>query len=150
MNTNISSLQTIVEALQNNDYITSCTPLMDNGVQIGYTITFAKSGSIVIYYGQNGQDGANGSDGKDGSNGADGQDDHSPVIGAKTDTDGVIYWTLDGEWLTDESGNKIPVHGRDGVNGSNGNDGTNGSDGQDGKDGITPQLKIEAGYWYIS
>lgn len=105
---------------------------MEEGVQIGYTITFAKSGSIVIYHGQNGQDG------------------HSPVVGAKADTDGVIYWTIDGVWLTDGSGNKIPVHGRDGANGSDGKDGIDGQPGADGQDGITPQLKIENDYWYIS
>ena len=126
MNTNMASLQSIVEALQNNDYIVSCTPLMEESVQIGYTITFAKSGSIVIYHGRDGVDG------------------HSPKIGAKSDSDGVVYWTLDGEWLTDDSGSKIPVHGRDGQNGQNGQDGT------DGADGVTPQLKIEDGYWYIS
>lgn len=120
MNTNMASLQSIVEALQNNDYIVSCTPLMKESVQIGYTITFAKSGSIVIYHGRNGVDG------------------HSPKIGAKSDSDGVVYWTLDGEWLTDDSGSKIPIHGRDG------------QDGADGADGVTPQLKIEDGYWYIS
>ncbi len=138
MNTNISSLQTIVEALQANDYVTSCTPLTENGTQTGYTLTFAKSGPIVIYHGQNGKDGADGSDGQDGSNGADGKDGHTPVIGVKTDTDGIICWTLDGEWLLDENGHKIPVQGRDGANGS------------DGKDAIAPQLKIEEGYWYIS
>lgn len=126
MNTNMASLQSIVEALQNNDYIVSCTPLMEESVQIGYTITFAKSGSIVIYHGRDGVDG------------------HSPKIGAKSDSDGVVYWTLDGKWLTDDSGSKIPVHGRDGQNGQNGQDGT------DGADGVTPQLKIEDGYWYIS
>ncbi len=141
MNTNISSLQSIVEALQNNDYITSCTPLMENGTQIGYTITFAKSGSIIIYHGK---DGADGTDGKDGT------DAHSPALGAKKDTDDILYWTLDEEWLTDENGSKIAVHGRDGVNGSDGQDGTNGTDGKDGVDGITPQLKIEEGYWYVS
>ena len=45
MNTNISALQTIVSALQNNDYITNVTPITENGVIIGYTITFAKSAS---------------------------------------------------------------------------------------------------------
>lgn len=129
MNTNISSLQSIVEALQNNDYITSCTPLMENGVQIGYTVTFAKSGSIIIYHGK---DGVNGADGKDGA------DAHSPALGAKKDTDNILYWTLDGEWLTDETGGKIAVHGRDGL------------DGTDGKDAVAPQLKIENGYWYVS
>ncbi len=135
MNTNIASLQSIVEALQNNDYIVSCTPLMEDSVQVGYTITFAKSGSIVIYHGRDGVDG------------------HSPQIGAKRDSDGEVYWTLDGEWLTDDSGSKIPVHGRDGQDGQdgqNGADGADGADGQDGTDGVTPQLKIEDGYWYIS
>ncbi len=144
INTNISSLQSIVEALQKNDYITSCTPLMENGVQIGYTVTFAKSGSIIIYHGK---DGVNGADGKDGA------DAHSPALGAKKDTDNILYWTLDGEWLTDENGDKIAVHGRDGqdgVNGSDGKDGENGKDGADGNDGIAPQLKIENGYWYVS
>ena len=132
MNTNISSLQTIVDALQNADYITSVTPVTQNGVTIGYTITFAKNGSITIYHGTNGKDGQNGKDG------ADGKDGYTPVIGIRQDTDGLYYWTLDGEWLLDASGNKICAAGRDG------------RDGTDGKDGITPQLKIEDGYWYIS
>ena len=48
MNTNISSLQTIVTALQNNDYVTGATPLMKDGKEIGYTITFSKSNPITI------------------------------------------------------------------------------------------------------
>ena len=141
MNTNITSLQTIVQALQTVDYLVSCVPLMENGVQIGYTLTFAKTGSIVIYHGKNGKDGVDGEDGKDGTNGVDAT---VPVISAETHTDNVLYWTINGEWLLDDQGNKIPVHGRDGVDGT---DGTNGSNGQDG---ITPQLKIEEGYWYVS
>ncbi|MBQ2374940.1 MAG: hypothetical protein II299_07510 [Alistipes sp.] len=153
MNNNISSLQAIVAALQNQDYITSVTPITENGVTIGYTITFAKGTPITIYHGQDGKDGANGNDGKDG---------YTPIIGVKQDTDGIYYWTLDGEWLLDENGNKIKAQGtdgkdgqngadgEDGKDGANGNDGANGSNGQDGKDGITPQLKIENDYWYIS
>ena len=78
------------------------------------------------------------------------------MIGVAQDTDGVYYWTLNGEWLLDDNGNKLPVSGKDGQNGTNGSngqdgaDGKDGADGQDGKDGITPQLKIEDGYWYIS
>lgn len=177
MNTNISALQTIVEALQNNDYVTGVAPVTSNGETIGYTITFTKSAPITIYHGQNGKDGANGADGKDG---------HTPVIGVRQDTDGVYYWTLDGDWLLDNSGNKIKAEGRDGQNGADGKDGAdgqpgkdgqdgapgkdgqdgkdgldgapgadgkdgeNGKDGVDGKDGITPQLKIEDGYWFVS
>ncbi len=156
MNANIVALQSIVNALQENDYITSVTPLMENGAQIGYTITFAKSGSIVIYHGK---DGADGKDGANGTNGSNGSAAEVPVIGVKQYTDGCYYWTLNGEWLLDDNGNKVRASaidgkdGADGTNGSNGQDGQNGSngaDGKDGADGITPQLKIEEGYWYVS
>ena len=156
MNTNISALQTIVDVLQSNDFITSIVEIKKDGEIVGYTITFGKHDPITIYQGQDGKDGQNGADGKDGS---------TPVIGVAQDTDGVYYWTLNGEWLLDDNGNKLPVSGKDGQNGSNGSngqdgadgkdgqdgeDGKDGQDGQDGKDGITPQLKIEEGYWYIS
>lgn len=126
MNTNISSLQTIVTALQKNDYVTSVAPISQGGKEVGYTITFSKSGSITIYHGN------------DGADGADGKDGWTPVIGVREDADGRYYWTLDGEWLLDSEGNKVPAAGVDGA------------PGEDGADGITPQLKIEEDYWYIS
>ena len=129
MNTNISSLQTIVNALQQNDFITAVVPVTQGGKVIGYTITFSRSGAITIYHGT---DGKNGENGKDGS---------TPQIGVKKDSDGIYYWTLNGEWLLDANGNKIQAEGKDGADGSNGSNGV---------DGITPQLKIEEGYWYIS
>lgn len=106
MNTNISSLQTIVTALQKNDYVTNVTPIMQNGKEVGYTITFSKSNPITIYHGKDGQNGTDGEDGKPGVDGEDGKNGHTPVIGVKQDTDGSYYWTLDGDWLTDDSGNK--------------------------------------------
>ena len=165
MNTNISSLQTIVKALQNNDYVTGVTPITKDGETIGYTITFTKSQPITIYHGKDGKDGQNGTDGKDG---VDGKDGSIPIIGVKQDTDGIYYWTLNGEWLLDANGNKIKAQGtdgKDGQDGSNGEDGADGEDGKDGangtdgkdgvngadgKDGIIPQLKIDNDYWYIS
>ena len=168
MNTNITSLQTIVDVLQSNDFITSIVEIKKEGKVVGYTITFGKHDPITIYHGQDGKDGQNGTngkdgqdgaDGKDGQNGADGKDGITPVIGVAQDTDGVYYWTLNGEWLLDDNGNKLPVSGKDGkdgVNGTDGKDGQNGADGKDGqdgsdgKDGISPLLKIENGYWYIS
>ena len=164
MNTNITSLQTIVDVLQSNDFITGIVEIKKNGEVIGYTITFGKHDPITIYHGQDGKDGADGKDGQDGQNGSA----NAPVIGVAQDTDGVYYWTLNGEWLLDDNGNKLPVSGKDGQNGANGSngqdgadgkdgqdgedgkDGADGQDGKDGKDGITPQLKIEEGYWYIS
>ncbi len=132
MNTNISSLQTIVTALQNNDYVTGTTPLMKDGKEIGYTITFSKGNPITIYHGKDGQDGEDGTNGKDGT---------TPAIGVKQDADGVYYWTLNGDWLTDENGDKIKAEGTDGKDGA---DGTNGTD------GVTPKLEIREGYWWIS
>lgn len=152
MNTNISSLQTIVNALQKNDYITSVTPMIQNGVEVGYTITFTKNKSITIYHGTNGKDGADGKDGKDGTNGANGQDGKdgtTPVISV-AQYNGEYYWTINGQWLTDAYGNKIKASAADGKDGQNGSNGQDGQDGQDGRDGITPKLKIENGYWYVS
>lgn len=121
-NTNLSALQTIVTALQNNDYITSVDPLTENGKVVGYTIKFAKSNPIVIYNGKDGADGVNG---------------NTPIIGVKKDTDGIYYWTLDGEFIVvDEQ--KIKAQGTDGNNGA------------DGSDGVTPKLEIREGYWWIS
>lgn len=48
MNTNISSLQTIVTALQTNDCITGITPVTEKGKEIGYTISFTKNSPITI------------------------------------------------------------------------------------------------------
>ena len=129
MNTNIYALHSLVLAHEKNDYITNVTPVESNGQVVGYTISFAKGTPITIYHGHDGADGANGADG------APGQDGQTPVIGVHQDIDGVYYWTLNGEWLLDASGNKIPTTGKDGA---------------PGQDGITPQLKIEDGYWYVS
>jgi len=144
MNTNISSLQTIVTALQNNDYVTGATPLMKDGKEIGYTITFSKSNPITIYHGKDGQDGEDGT---------------TPTIGVKQDADGVYYWTLNGEYIVVD-GEKIQAEGKNGTNGINGttpqfkiendywfisyDNGTNwtqlgkatGEDGKDGEDGV--------------
>ena len=103
INTNISGLVTVVDALKNSDQITSVTPLSDGS---GYTITFSKSGTITIYNGKNGVDGTNGTNGANGENGANG---HTPQISVKLDSDGQYYWTVDGEYLTDAEGKKIPA-----------------------------------------
>lgn len=144
MNSSISSLQTLVNALQENDCIKNVSPVLQDGKTIGYTIQFLKANPITIYHGTNGVDG------NDGENGIDGV---SPVVGVKQDSDGIYYWTLNDEWLLDGQNNKIKVQGSDGKDGEDGEDGKDGVDGDDGKngeDGITPHLKIESGYWFIS
>ena len=139
-NSNIEALQTIVYALQEKDYVTGVTPIIENGVEVGYTIAFSKSGIATIYHGKDGYTPQIGvrkdtdslyywtldgqwlldEDGKkiravgvDGEDGIDGVDGRTPVIGVRQH-EGVYYWTLDGEWLTDSEGNKIPTTGKDG------------------------------------
>ena len=73
-NTEISALQTIVNALQNNVYITNVETTKD-----GYIIKFSDGTEALI------------SNGKDGIN--------APVVSVRQDSDGNYYWTLDGEWL---------------------------------------------------
>lgn len=136
LNTNISSLQNVVVALQNHDYVVDVQPVIADGIVVGHTIFFSDSLPVTIYHGKDGEDG------------------NVPVIGVKKGDDGVYYWTvdgewildvpdcqfpfddsewiIDGEWLADENGNKVPAVG------------------SDGRGGAMPQLKIEGGYWYVS
>ena len=104
MNTNISSLQKIVEALQDNLSISKVEQISD-----GYIIHFSDGSTATIKNGKNSED--------------------APIIGVKKDTDGIYYWTLDGKWPTDEKGNKVKAQGTDGKDGVDGEDGTNGKDG---------------------
>ena len=116
VNTNIQSLQGLVEALESRDYITGVTPIVEGDEEVGYTITFQNGEPITIKNGENGS---------------------TPVIGIAKDTDGTYYWTLGGEALTDEDGNKIYLTG---------------GKGEDGKDAIAPQVRINptSNEWEIS
>lgn len=110
LNANIQSLQTLVDASKTGDAVTSVTPLKEGDVEIGYTLTFASGKTINVYHGK------------------DGADAKMPEIGAAA-SDGVLCWTVGGEFVLDAEGNKIPVAG---------------------KDGITPQFKVEGSVWYVS
>ncbi len=68
--------------------------------------------------------------------GENGEDGRTPVIGVKKDTDGCYYWTVDGEWLLDEDGKKVKAQAEETEGGA--------------KDGVTPKLRIEDDYWYVS
>ena len=57
LNTNLSSLQTIVAALQDNDYLLSVSPFTENGEQVGWLFMFSQSGVVLVYGGTTGQDG---------------------------------------------------------------------------------------------
>ena len=119
MNENLTSLQTIVNASQKQDGIVSVTDLPDGQ---GYSVKFVSGKVIYLYNGKNGTDGV------------------TPKISVRKDSDGIYYWTVDGDWLIVD-GKKVRAVGLDGKDGQSGND---------GKDAVTPQLKIVDGFWYIS
>ena len=129
INTNIESLQVVINTLKKHDYITYISPIKKDGVEVGYTISFAYHDTITIYHGQNG---------------TNGQDGYTPNISVKQDVDGIYYWTIDGQWLLDENGNKIKAVGTDGK------DGQDGLNGAPGRDGVRPRIKIENDYWFVS
>ena len=110
MNTNIESLETILESLNENEHVSNIAPITEDGEVVGYTITFTSGESVTIYN----------------NNEAGGT---TPSLGVAKDEDGLYYWTLDGEWLLDNAGNKVKA---------------------EGTDGLTPRLKVEDGYWYVS
>ena len=149
LNTNIASIQTLFENINAKIAIERVVSL-DNGE--GYLITFSNGSSITVY---NGVDGPKGNKGDKGDKGDPGE---APVIGVASD-DGVLYWTLNGEWLTDDEGQKIPVvgpkgdkgdQGEQGEPGNDGKDGSSGRNGSNGSNGVTPQLKIQDGKWMVS
>ena len=94
LNQQTTSLQTLINGVQNRLYISSVT-----SNENGYTIEFSDGTVAAITNGTNGAD--------------------APVISIKKDTDGKYYWiqTIDGteEWLVDDAGNKLPVSGEDAI-----------------------------------
>jgi hypothetical protein len=106
VNSNITALRELVNALEAHRFITDVTEFTTPAPG-GYIISFSAGAPITI---TNGEAGAQGD---------------TPQIGVAED-DGVFYWTLDGAWLRNGSGDKIPVTGKE------------------GPAGITPQLRINA------
>lgn len=116
-NTNIQALQTL---LSTTDYITAVTPVVKDGVEVGFTISFLNTPAITIYHGTKGDKGDKGD---------------TPQIGATQADDGNWYWTLNGEFLTDTDGNPIRA---------NGTQGEQGDQGPAGDDAPLPQLATGA------
>lgn len=114
INTSIKALQQILNEIWSGGLLTSVEPVIEDGIEIGYTMSFFDGRKITIRQGIDG---------------------HTPQIGVALDEFSRWCWTLDGQWLLDGDGLKIPATAENG---------------QDGTDGITPQLKIEDEYWFIS
>ena len=121
INTDLSALQLIITSIEERGYITNVNQNGDGT----YTITFNNGKTTTL---RNGKEGTDGRDGQDGKN-------IDFLISVGQDSDGIWYWTLNGEWILDGNGNKMPVTGKDGQ------DGKDGKDGQDGKDKFESKWK---------
>ena len=121
VNSNITALQ---QLLSTTDYVTDVTPVMVDGVEVGYTIAFFHSEPITIYHGEKGDTGEQGPQGEKGDKGDTGEQGPQGEKGDKGDT---------------------------GEQGPQGEKGETGTAGQDGTDGVTPVISVvqEAdGNWY--
>ena len=119
LNSNVEAIQTILTALEQNDYVSDIVKVVEEGVEVGYSITFAKGGTVTIYHG---------------TDGTDGKDGVAPKVSIRKAQDGEYYWTADGEWMTDENGERIPAVVADDPDGEY----------------VTPQFRVAEGKWYVS
>lgn len=87
INQSISALDGIVKAMQKNVYVVSVEP-----AEKGFRLTFSDGSTSQVNLAQ-------------GSSSA-------PQIGVK-EIDGTMYWTIDGEFLTDAEGNMVPAAAKD-------------------------------------
>ena len=85
VNDNVAALGKIVEALQNAAEVTSFSPIKEDGIVVGYSVTFNEKGkpsqTVTVY--------------------------NSPANVSVGELNGKYYWIVDGAWLLDDKGNKI-------------------------------------------
>ena len=105
-NGDITALQTAVSQMQTGGYVTAVIPDEQNGTTVGYTLVFGSGETIYLSTGEKA----------------------TPKISVKSYNGGDYYWTLDDEWLLDDTGEMIAV--------------------EEGE--ASPLFKIEDGNWLIS
>ena len=124
-NTQIENLRKIITVIENNGYITDMMISSDGE----YYLTFNNGETIVLRQGKKGKDG----------------EEIDFMINVQKGEDGIYYWTINGKWLLNEDGNRVPASAQDG------------KDGNDGKPmsetgAIAPQMRINPlnRHWEIS
>lgn len=78
----VDALKVLAEAVEKSDYITSVEIIEENGVEVGYTITFYKHGKITVYYCQGG------------SVGGDSEASGDSIFKEVYEKDGYMYFVL--------------------------------------------------------
>ncbi len=84
-NSNMESLQQIVNAISSGDKVESITPVEKNGAVAGYTVKFKNAGSVTVY--------------------------NNPAAITVGEDNGSYYWKTGSEWLKDADGNRIGIVG---------------------------------------
>ena len=110
VNQNLTSLQQIVAELDDSRTVSAVTPLGEDG----YDLSFRDGKTVRISFGKDGVDGI------------------VHPVGVKLGEDGLYYWTVDGEFMTDADGNPVRASAAD------------------GQDAIAPVLKATEEGWMIS
>ncbi len=94
MNTTLQGLRTLVNKLQENDYVTRVETIYDGNTIIGYTLCFTHSDPITLY---------------------NGTDAGTPELGLGLGEDGIYYWTVkypgdeQATFITDNFGVRLPA-----------------------------------------
>ncbi len=114
MNTNVSALQKFVAVLAGSEEIENVVKIMENGKDAGYMIAFADNESVAVYHRNDMMEG------------------YTPCVGVRSNASGQYCWVLDGDWLLDDIGNKIPVIAENQAAVS------------------VPEIKLEQDCWYLS
>ena len=97
LNAQVQGIQTIVDNLEKNVYVTKVEELKNDDVVTGYRLIFNQGNPVEIFHGSKGDIGNDGTAGK------------TPTIDC--DEDGNWYWAyLGGGWILDGEDNKIPVY----------------------------------------
>lgn len=92
LNTTLSGLRTVLDNLKEYDFLTSVSPLTENGQTIGYLLKFTHSDPVTLY---------------------NGTDAETPTLGVAQGEDGVWYWTVrypsdtEARFVTDNFGVRI-------------------------------------------
>lgn len=118
LNSNITTLQDLLNAQQQRKSILSVTSLAE-----GYKIKLSDGTELLIRHGEKGEAGETGNVA-------------TPVLGVRDSSDGNYYWTVNGELLKNASGNAVRANGEKGDKGEpGGNQGDKGEVGDKGEQG---------------
>ncbi|MBR2150962.1 MAG: hypothetical protein IJ902_06240 [Prevotella sp.] len=103
-NINIALLNEVIHAIETRGYITDVVKNADGS----YTIKFNTGKTYTIHNGRNGADGK------------DGKDAIFQISAEQDPNDGIWYWTVNGQWLLDNNGDKVRAGATDGKDGKDG------------------------------